>query len=358
MGSLTPIRHAEWRDQDDGAPIVIGLVNNMPDAAVQRTEGQFRELLAAGPLGQRVRLKLFFLPEVPRSDAIRSHFRLHYQDISQRADTWIDGLIVTGAEPKALKLEDEPYWSSLTWLVDWAAEHTASTVWSCLAAHAAVLHMDGIERHPFGSKLSGVFECRKVSDHPLLTDFPEQWRLPHSRYNGLPEAVLDGMGYLCLSASAEAGADVFVKQRQSLFVFLQGHPEYDAGALFREYRRDVGRFLSGHYDAFPASPRGYFDIETESALREFRRRAEQNPHRDLLQDLPAALSQGSFTQCWREPAALLFRNWLAYVMTCRSHAASTSPKDRNAVQASRAQSVPDEVPHFVANLVDVAQAGD
>ena len=28
---------------------------------------------------------------------------------------------------------------------------------------------------------------------------------------------------------------MFVKQRQSLFVFLQGHPEYDANSLLLEY---------------------------------------------------------------------------------------------------------------------------
>ena len=45
-------------------------------------------------------------------------------------------------------------------LVDWAKDHTASTIWSCLAAHAAVLHSDGIERRALEHKLFGVFDCR------------------------------------------------------------------------------------------------------------------------------------------------------------------------------------------------------
>ena len=42
-----------------------------------------------------------------------------------------------------------------------------------------------------------------------------------------------------LSRSPVAGADLFIKQRKSLFVFLQGHPEYDPGSLLREYQRDA-----------------------------------------------------------------------------------------------------------------------
>ena len=63
-------------------------------------------------------------------------------------DTRLDGLIVTGTEPKSKNLDDEPYWAALPQVIDWAREHTHSTIWSCLAAHAAVLHTDGIERRP------------------------------------------------------------------------------------------------------------------------------------------------------------------------------------------------------------------
>ena len=62
-----------------------------------------------------------------------------YRDIAELWDTPLDGLIVTATEPPAPRLQDEPYWPALTQLVDWARENTASTVWSCLAAHAALL---------------------------------------------------------------------------------------------------------------------------------------------------------------------------------------------------------------------------
>ena len=53
-------------------------------------------------------------------------------------------------------------------------------------------------------------------------------------------------GYLVLTQSAEGGVDSFVKKKkQSLFVHFQGHPEYGAQTLLKEYRRDIRRFLKG-----------------------------------------------------------------------------------------------------------------
>ena len=61
----------------------------------------------------------------------------------------MDALIITGAEPRAEAIcDEEPYWPALTRLIDWAEIGTISTLFSCLAAHAAVLHLDGIKRRP------------------------------------------------------------------------------------------------------------------------------------------------------------------------------------------------------------------
>ena len=47
----------------------------------------------------------------------------------------------------------------------------------------------------------------------------------------------------CLTRSDEAGVGLFAKTQGSLFFFVQGHPEYEAETLLREYRRDIGRYL-------------------------------------------------------------------------------------------------------------------
>src|SRR6185295_18411697 len=252
--------------------IDIGLVNNMPDAALDATVRQFRGLLAAAADDMAVRLTLYTLPEVPRTDFGRQQVS-GYSDISELWDSHFDGLIVTGAEPRAADLEDEPYWESLTRVLEWAERHTYSTILSCLAAHAGILHIDGIARRPLGDKRFGVFECVRVSDHPLTASAPATLQMPHSRWNEIPEEALLACGYRVLTRSEDAGVDAFVKQRNSLFVFFQGHPEYEAVTLMLEYRRDIGRFLRKERDTYPPTPHGYFDKETLEVLEALRERA-------------------------------------------------------------------------------------
>ena len=153
--------------------ISVGLINNMPDAALDATARQFTNLLDAAAPNLAVVLKLFALPGVPRADAASRTLAQKYCDISELWDTPLDGLIVTGTEPRAANLMDEPYWETLSKVVDWSRDNTASTIWSCLAAHAAVLHADGIVRRARDEKQLGVFDCRRVTAHPMTQHFPE-----------------------------------------------------------------------------------------------------------------------------------------------------------------------------------------
>ena len=93
--------------------IHIGLVNNMPDSALEATERQFRALLreAESAEGIAVRLSLFTIPEVPRSEKARCRIDSSYLSIGELWGNHLDGLIVTGAEPAARKLMEEPYWA-------------------------------------------------------------------------------------------------------------------------------------------------------------------------------------------------------------------------------------------------------
>src|SRR5207253_10954469 len=141
--------------------------------------------------------------------------------------------------------------------------------------------------------------------HPLVSGLPPSWRLPHSRYNTLDSAQLVAAGYEIVSFSDDAGADAFIQQRRALFVFYQGHPEYDAGALFREYRRDVGRFLAGTVERYPDLPRGYFDADLTRALMGFRSRAHRQRTRDLFTEFPS-IAEEKLTHSWRSPAVRLY----------------------------------------------------
>jgi homoserine O-succinyltransferase len=297
-----------------GDELAIGLVNNMPDAALKTTERQFRDLLTSAAGGQPIALRVFSFPELPRSPEGRRYVAEHHEPIETLWNGDFDGLIVTGAVPVAPSLDREPCWPILARLVEWAEQHTQSTIWSCLAAHAAVRHLDGIERRSLGAKLSGVFECRRDADHPLLALMPASWVTPHSRYNELPEAALRARGYRILSHSRAAGADIFVKRRGSLFVFLQGHPEYDAGALGREYRRDAGNFLAGRSADYPEIPAGYFPDDAARAMQKFRAAALRERDAALFQSFP---SLPATTAPWHGAAAGLYAAWLAHLSARR-----------------------------------------
>ncbi len=308
---MTPVEgsiEAEAAGGSTSTPLVIGLINNMPKAARFQTERQFASLLAtaAGAVGKSA--SLFVLDRL-LSDSDET---LRLLD-----DARPDGLIVTGTEPQSEAMEDEPVWPALARLVDWAGERTTSTVWSCLAAHAAVFRLDQIRRRRLPEKLSGVFTCQKVADHALMAGVPSRWKVPHSRYNGLDDAALSYSGYEVLSHSPDVGADAFVKQSgTSLFVLLQGHPEYGADSLLSEYRRDVRRFMEGHRDRYPEMPKGYFDTDSARALA--RLQAEECRQRkvDLLTQFDAAVGVAP-VHSWHEPAVQLFAGWLSYLACTR-----------------------------------------
>jgi homoserine O-succinyltransferase len=293
-------------------PIVIGLVNNMPDAALRTTERQVRDLLARAAGELPVTLRVFSLPELPRSEAGLAHVGQFHEPIATLWTTRVDALIVTGTEPKAVTLEAEPYWPTLVRLIDWAEEHTISTIWSCLSAH----YLDGIERQPLDGKLCGVFDCDRT-EHPLTKGGPPRWCVPHSRYNELPEAELTRAGYRILTRAPEVGADMFIKERNSLFLFLQGHPEYDSTALFGEYRRDIRRFLAGESACYPRLPHGYFTPDTEEAMQAFRERALLERDIAILPSFPAGEAGRQLTEPWRAAATRLYANWLSYLIERR-----------------------------------------
>jgi homoserine O-succinyltransferase len=315
-----------------GDPIVIGLVNNMPNAALESTERQFRELLSAASNDVPVRLRLFALPQVPRGEAGRSHIERHYEDVNELWSTRLDGLIVTGTEPRARALPDEPYWTILTRLIDWAEEHTTSTIWSCLAAHAVVLHRDGICRRRLAVKLSGVFEFNKVAEHEIVAGSATRWYIPHSRFHDLPEDALISRGYCILANSPEAGVDMFLRQGAGLSIFLQGHPEYDVVALLREYRRDIRRFLAGERDEYPEMPCDYLDEPTEAAFHNLRHQLVGNRTSGSAPNfLRPIVSEVHPTHSWREPAMLFYSNWLSYLAEHRP----PSGRDRSFDNGSR-----------------------
>jgi homoserine O-succinyltransferase len=324
-GSRVPTRWAErnilrkLRSMESIGPgaecVSIAFVNNMPDAALEDTEMQFFELLDAAASDLPVYLSLYSLSGVPRADRGQQHVSSFYRSTSELSNCQFDAVIITGTEPRRPDLRNEPYWQALSGVLDWAESNTASTVLSCLAAHAGVLYSDGISRRSLDDKQFGVFDFVKSVSHPLTVGTGERIRFPHSRWNEVPADALLACGYSVLTQSADAGVDSFVKKKKrSLFVHFQGHPEYGAQTLLKEYRRDIKRFLRNERETYPTMPKGYFDAAAGDLLTNFRDLVLSDRREELLTGFPETAVVGTLRKTWQSSATVIYRNWLQYVL--------------------------------------------
>lgn len=315
-----------------GAPtgdLVIGLINNMPDAALSGTESQFSGLLTAAAGGRHVLLRYYSLPEVARGKDARASIAARYWRLDDLFRDPPDGLIVTGTEPKTPNLSDEPYWPRLVQVIEFARARTISSAWSCLAAHAAVLCLDGIERRRLAHKRFGVFDQDLLTAaHPLTLGLGPRLRTPHSRWNDAPLDALTRAGYRILSASAAGEADMFCKEERSLMVFFQGHPEYEERTLLKEYQRDVGRYIGGEYADFPQTPPGYFSGRADALIAEFKRALGGGGLREPLAAFPFLELAESIDAGWLGEAARIYRNWLELIAS-RKFASRSGPAGAN-----------------------------
>lgn len=298
--------------------IDIAFVNNMPDQAVTATQTQFTRVIRAGAGGLPFRLRCYTLPSVPRSEEMRRHLLQTHEDIEALFSCGADALIVTGTEPRAASLTDEPYWAELARLADWARDHTFSTIWSCLAAHAVVQCLDGIARRRAAEKFSGLYFFKTNAGDWPMRGAGLEILVPHSRYNGLACDDLERCGYTISAWSESVGVDTFWRREPSVFLFLQGHPEYHADTLMREYRRDVIRYLTGQRDTYPRVPENYFSTRTQARLEIMRVRALIKGRSGCEEVLKEILSSEDLDLRWAGDAARLYRNWLAVVTQMKS----------------------------------------
>jgi len=303
------------------AAVHVGLLNNMPDAGLRATELQFARLLKDASGNLDVRLRLFSLGSITRSEETRTRMAGFYDDAAFLEAAGLDALIVTGGAPDEDYLRSEPYWMELSQLVDWAQANTISTLFSGLAAPAAVLHLDGVSHRPLPAPLLGVYASVRAEDDPLFFNSAPSVPVPHVRRHELASADLKAAGYRVLaeldSNNGVGGdgvggqADIFTRETpgQSRFVFLQGHPEYDPGTLARLHLKDMERFLSGATKTRPSLPEHFFDRATEDRLAQVA---------NDLQAYRTVVTSALPRQVWQSHGARLFSNWLMLVAAAKA----------------------------------------
>lgn len=291
-----------------GRPLQVGLLNMMADGALRATERQFTRLLGAEGSGAGVGLTIFSLPELERSAQARAHIAACYVPFAQVQRQGLDALVITGVNLSDPRLELQTFWEPLIRVFTWAEQEVPAVLCSCLASHAVLQFHCGQRRTPLGAKLWGVFEQEVTGGHPLTTGLPARMAVPHSRHNDVTGDQMRAAGLQVLVQGGGAGAHLAARPDLRLVV-MQGHPEYDAVSLLKEYRREVGRWRQGLRPDHPPLPENYLDEAGCAVLADFRRRLQADPGQDL--EFSEHLLLPSLRDRWSGPAAQFFANWLA-----------------------------------------------
>ncbi len=288
----------------------VGLLNMMPDAALEATERQFLRLVGeSNPIAQFY-VHPFTIPALPRGEAGQAHIDRYYESFAAIREQGLDALIITGANVTHADLSDEPFWEPLIEVIDWAWENVTSTLCSCLATHAVMQFRYSQKRVKQPNKVWGVFEHRVLdSRHPLVADVNTRFDVPHSRWNDVSAAQFASAGLHVLTESEDAGVHLAVSPDGLRTVFFQGHPEYDTVSLLKEYKRDLLLAAQAKLPQHPPFPEHYFDAFSREVLNEYAARlaAGEKP------EFPEPLLLPHLDNTWHDTAEAVVGNWIGCV---------------------------------------------
>ena len=260
----------------DIRPLKILIVNLMPTKIA--TETQLARVLANTPL--QVELTLLRMDSHEAQNTDQEHLDAFYKTLPEVKNERFDGMILTGAPVETIPFEEVDYWEELCEIMDFSQKNVYSNMHICWGAQAALYYYYGIDKHPMGAKVFGVFEHKVLRPHnPLMRGFDEMFFAPHSRHTCIKkEDVLKHPDIRILAESEEAGLHILATDNGRR-IFILGHQEYDKETLGLEYYRDIGKGLS--IDV----PQNYFKDDDPALGVLFR---------------------------WRSHASLLYSNWLNY----------------------------------------------
>ncbi|MEM7196259.1 MAG: homoserine O-succinyltransferase [Pseudomonadota bacterium] len=292
----------------------IGLLNMMPDAALQATERQFLRMVGACNRIAQFHVHVFTFDEIPRDTTARDHIDKYYRTFESLKEEGLDALILSGANPVEKNIEDEPFWEPLQEVVSWARENVCSTMCSCLATHAIVQQVWGIHRYPLPQKRWGVYSNRVTGEnHPLTSNINTRFDAPHSHVFEVNSAQFREHGLRVLAESKQSDLHLATSPDGLRFVFFQGHPEYDAVSLLKEYRREVTRFLDGTR-SYPPLPENYFYGDSLEIVESFQRKVEQSRGNfSTLPEFPEAEVAELIDNTWSDTGKAVVNNWLGLI---------------------------------------------
>lgn len=293
----------------------IGLLNMMPDAALTATEAQFMGLVGACDQIVQFYVYPFSLAELDRGAEAEEHIGNYYCRFDDLADQGLDALIITGANVANPSLDLEPFWEPLIDVVRWAEDNVASILCSCLATHALLKHRHGIDRRRLPRKQWGVYSHHiSRPEHPLTRGINTRFDAPHSRYNEITRSQLDAAGLPVLIESTDAGVHLAVSPDQFRIVYFQGHPEYNANSLLKEYKREVMRYQNAELKSAPPWPENYFNAQAMDIAARFLDQLEKAINNaSELPEFPEADLEAHVANTWGDTGRAIVNNWLGLV---------------------------------------------
>ena len=262
-------------DTQDIRPLKILILNLMPTKV--ETETQLLRLLSNSPIQTDVEF-LQMATHVSKNTSAE-YLKRFYRKFDDVRDRKFDGMIITGAPVECIDFTDVDYWDELCEIMDWTLTNVCSTMYICWGSMAGLNYHYGIPKYCLSSKLSGIFEHRKLDDkEPILRGFDDVFFMPQSRHTEVrAEDIKKNPRLHILATSDDSGVGLVVSERNQ--VFITGHFEYDRGTLAYEYERDLNAGMNPHI------PDNYFE--------------DDDPHKDPIVR-------------WRGHATMFFTNWLNY----------------------------------------------
>ncbi|MBT3602108.1 MAG: homoserine O-succinyltransferase [Candidatus Latescibacteria bacterium] len=293
----------------------IGFLNMMPDAALRATERQFLRLVGSCNQIAQFFVYPFTVPGLPRGEDTQAYIDQYYYKFEDLQKMGLDALIITGANVANPTLEEEPFWEPLKDVVAWGRENVVSMLCSCLSTHALVKQLYEIDRCLMPQKLWGVYPHRiKQAKHPLLRGINTRFDVPHSRYNTIPVAALEDADVTVLIESDTGEMHMAVSADQFSIVYFQGHPEYDANSLLKEYKREVNRYILGDREDYPPHPEHYFSSDVAAFVDDYGQLVRQAQQQGkTIPSFPEEQITPLVDNTWGDTGKAIVNNWLGLV---------------------------------------------
>lgn len=317
----------------------VGIVNMM--GSLKATETQFLLPIAAAAGHQQI------IPHFIKVDGIdygdnQDYVDQNYITLDEVKSIGLDAMVVTGANSKSVEAKDKKdendhsfstssgFYRALEEIIDYAESDIGptSTLYSCLAFHAYMQIKYGEIRNKLDDKRIGNFDHWVTGvNHPLTHGISSHFQMPHGRWNEIDWQQIVTNELQLLVQSDEAGVLLATSKDGLRSVFLQGHPEYEGGTLYREWRRDLCEMAEKRvrypHEDIPTvpMPENYFEGPGLTLATEFYNKVEAGLYDEQIKKdgrliVPDSFSQNIMARTPNKHASVsndIIGNWIASV---------------------------------------------